>query len=99
MLLINFFVEESAASGRYISLVNHSTSRDIDISGWVLKRHVDLQTELLYTLPDGVRLQQGKELIIYSKLGAAAQSSSNNRVGAPLLQQELVSNDLDSWGM
>ncbi len=100
MLFIYFLVEECAASGKYISLMNHSTNKDIDVSRWVLKRRIDSAAELLYTLPEGVRLHPGNELIIYSKLGAdAARSSSNNCLASSLSQKELVSTNVDSWGM
>ncbi|CAF1231078.1 unnamed protein product, partial [Didymodactylos carnosus] len=100
MLLISFLVEECAPNGAYISLVNHSTSKDIDISRWVLKRRIDSEPELRYTIPKGVQLQQGRELRIYSKLGAgAAESASYNRVGSSLSNQVLVNNDLASWGV
>jgi hypothetical protein len=100
MLLIYFLVEECAASGKYITLVNHSTNKAIDISRWTLKRRIDSATDVLYKLPEEVRLQQGRELIIYSKQGAGtAQSSSDNRVVSTSSHEELVSTDLDSWGM
>jgi hypothetical protein len=91
-----FFVEECAVNGKYISLMNHSTNKDIDISRWMLKRYIDSAPEIRYRIPDGVRLQRGKELRIYSKLGA---ESSNQSAVSSLVQQQIVNNDLATWGM
>ncbi len=87
-----FLVEECAPNGTYISLVNYSTNKDIDISGWKLKRHIGSVTKLRYTIPDGIRLKRNSELRIYAQSGggAAAGSSSYNK---------LVNNELTSWGM
>lgn len=92
MYLSVFLVEECAANGTYISLVNHSASKCIDVSRWVLKRRVAAAMELRYTLPDGVQLQQGGELRIYSKLGADTADAESSSY------QKLVANDLASWG-
>lgn len=79
--------------------MNHS-HKDIDISRWSLKRRIDSTSDVSYTLPDGIRIQQGRELIIYSKLGAgAAGSSEAHRVFSTATHQEIVCSDLASWGM
>jgi len=66
----------------------------------MLKRRIDSKTELKYTLPNGIRLPAGGELRIYSKLDAdAAQLSSNCDVVSSPLHQELVNNNVVSWGM
>ena len=91
--------EECAANGTYISLLNHSTNADVDISRWVLKRRIDSATELRYTLPDGVHLQQGSTLTIFAASGASTVESSTKRSGvSSWSHQELVNKDLDSWG-
>jgi hypothetical protein len=101
--LIHFFflfVEECPPDGTYISLMNYLTNKDIDISRWVLQRRIDSKTELRYTLPERIRLQPGGELRIYSKLGVGAAKYSSNSCGvSSSLRQELVNNDLVSWGM
>jgi hypothetical protein len=80
--------------------MNHSTNKDIDISRWVLKRRVESATESVYTIPEGVWLRRGEDLIIYSKLGAAATKlSSTNVVIASSLHQYLVCDNVTSWGM
>jgi hypothetical protein len=75
--------------------MNYSKNKTIDISRWVLTRTIDTAPKLRYTIPDGVRLEQGRELRIYAKLnggggGGAAESTS---------YQKLVNNNLVSWGM
>ena len=80
--------------------MNHSTSRDIDISQWVLKQRIDSKAELRYTLPERIQLQPGGELRVYSKMGAGAAKSSLSYVVVPSSsRQELVNNDTVSWGM
>jgi hypothetical protein len=91
-----FLAEECAVNGKYISLMNHSTNKDIDISRWMLKRHIDAAPEIRYRIPDGVRLPRGKELRIYSKLGA---ESTNQSAVSSLVQQQIVNNDVATWGM
>ena len=93
------FTEECSPNGTFITLANHSMSKDIDISRWTLKRRLDANTENRYTIPEGVRLQQGRELRIYSRLGATAESSTNSRADSSMPRRELVNNALDSWGM
>ena len=91
--------EDCAANGTYISLMNHSTNADVDISGWMLKRRIDSVTEVRYTLPDGVYLQKGSALTIYAAAGASAVESLKKRIDvSSLSHQELVNKDLDSWG-
>jgi hypothetical protein len=87
-----FLVEECAPNGAYISLANYSTSKDVDISKWMLKRHIDSRTKLRYKIPDGVRLKRGNEVRIYTKSSASTAIESSS-------YQILVNNDLSSWGM
>ncbi len=72
--------------------MNHSTNNTIDISKWILTRHIDTEKKIRYILPNGIRLEPGRELRIYGKInrGAAGESTS---------YQKLVNNDLVSWGM
>lgn len=82
-------------NGKYIVLLNHSTSKDIDLSRWVIKQRTDAGPNIRYVIPDGVRLQHGKELKIYSKLGA---ETANQSTTSAAVQYQLVNNDLSSWG-
>ena len=78
--------------------MNNSNSKDIDISRWVLKRRIESGAKLRYTIPDGVRLQRGRELRIYSKQGSGVRSP-NQSGSSSSSYQELVNNDVVSWGM
>ncbi|CAF0998548.1 unnamed protein product [Rotaria sordida] len=92
-------IRECPPDGAYISLLNHSSEKTVDISRWVLKRRVDGRTELRYSLPDGIRLQPASELRIYSQQGAAvAKSLKSFRTGTSG-RQELVNNEVVSWGV
>ncbi len=91
--LFLFRVEECAPNGTYISLVNYSTNQTIDISGWVLKQHSDTGTKIRYVIPDGVRLEQGRELRIYTKLHGSSGTIESTSY------KKLVNNNLVSWGM
>lgn len=83
-------VEECAPNGSYISLMNFSARKSIDISRWSLLRHIiDTNTKLHYTIPDGYRLEHGRELRIYAKF-------FHNSWRDP---QVLVNNNIDSWSM
>ncbi|CAF4167316.1 unnamed protein product, partial [Adineta steineri] len=86
-------IKECAANGKYISLLNYSTTDDIDISKWMLKQSTDSASEIQYIIPDGVVLKQGIELRIYSKLGSANKDRSSNEN----THSRLVNNNVTSW--
>jgi hypothetical protein len=85
-------VDEIAPNGKYISLVNSSSSKDIDLARWQIKQHVDSTPKIRYTIPEGVRLVRGGELRIY------AQSGSNS-ISESASYQKLMNNEIISWGM
>ncbi|CAF3506013.1 unnamed protein product [Rotaria socialis] len=92
-------IRECPPDGAYISLMNHSPDKVIELSKWVLKRRIDGKVELRYTVPDGVRLQSTCELRIFSKQGAAiAKSSTKNRAGTSPTRQELINKEITTWG-
>ena len=94
------FSGECAFDGTYIALLNYSSGKDIDISKWIIKQRIDGKMEILCRLPNGLRLQSGGELRIYSRQGAAAAKSiTRYRNITCLAQEELVNNDVVSWGM
>jgi hypothetical protein len=81
-------------------LINHSKVKEIDISGWILKRRTDSRVEVKYTLPDKIRLPIGSELRIYSKLGAeTAQLSSNYDDISHPSRLKVISNTVVAWSM
>ena len=92
-----FLPGECAPDGAYISLVNHSPEKTIEISKWTIQRRIDGKPYLRYILPDGMRLRPGNELRIYAERGAAA-SQSLKKYRSPS-RHEIVNHDIDSWGM
>ena len=95
-----FFTEECAPNGAFITLINHSTTKEIDLSRWILVRCIDATTEYRYQIPDGIRLQRGEELRIYSKLGFEHyQSSPNYRATSPKSKPDVVNRELSTWGL
>lgn len=78
--------------------MNYSTIKDIDLSRWVIERRIDSKIVFRYTIPAGIRLQPDKQLCIYSKFGAN-ELLSDYRIARSLGQQELVYDDLPSWGI
>lgn len=93
------FIGECPPDGAYITLLNYSPDKTVDLSRWTLKRRVDGKTELRYTLPDEVRLQPANELRIYSQQGAVNVKSSSKHRSGTSTRQELVNNEVNSWGM
>jgi hypothetical protein len=65
----------------------------MDISRWVVTRHLDTGAKFRYTVPDGVQLDPGRELRIYAKI------NGGNGGGESTAYQKLVNNNLRSWGM
>ncbi|CAF2952940.1 unnamed protein product [Rotaria sp. Silwood2] len=95
----NIGIRECPPDGAYISLLNHSSDKTVDMSRWVLKRRVDGRTEYRYSFSDGVRLQPAGELRIYSTQGAAAAKSLKKFRPDSSARQELVNNEVISWGI
>ncbi|UJR08457.1 hypothetical protein I4U23_012727 [Adineta vaga] len=89
-------IKECSVNGKFISIVNHSTSKEIDLSRWVIKQRTDAGPNIRYIIPDGVRLQHGKELKIYSRSGA---ETANQSAISALVQYQLVNNDISTWGV
>lgn len=69
------------------------------MSKWTLKRRFDSSSDIIYTFPEGTYLRHGKELTIYSKMGAEALEAPANSRLITALNDELVVPDLASWGM
>lgn len=79
--------------------MNQSANVTINISRWHLKRLVDSKITLDYILPDGLLLQPGNELRIYSKLGSEiTQASLNESDFSSPLYQKLILSDVYSIG-
>ncbi|CAF3347317.1 unnamed protein product [Rotaria sp. Silwood2] len=92
-------IKESSLDGGYICLINHSRTKNIDISSWVLTHHVDFESTVQYQIPDGIQLQEGGEVTIYSMEGAkAANLPLLTHTISWSLQRKLVNGERRSWG-
>ncbi|CAF4881363.1 unnamed protein product [Rotaria sp. Silwood1] len=94
-----FSTRECPPDGAYISLLNHSPDKTVDISRWLIKRQIDGKIEYRYTLPDGIHLRPTGELRIYSTQGAATVKSLKTYRSDTSTRQELVNNEIISWGI
>ncbi|CAF1596034.1 unnamed protein product [Rotaria sp. Silwood1] len=95
----NIGIRECPPDGAYISLLNHSPDKTVDISRWLIKRQIDGKIEYRYTLPDGIHLRPTGELRIYSTQGAATVKSLKTYRSDTSTRQELVNNEIISWGI
>lgn len=56
-------ISDSSPDGKYIIIENVGGQQaQVDLSGWIIKRKVDGNTELAYRIPSGVILPSNKEL-------------------------------------
>lgn len=79
---------DASPDGKFLQLENAGTnSSPADISGWVLKRKVDNNAEIVYRVPNGTLIAPGKECTIWAK--AYGQHAVGN---------DLVS-DFENWGI
>jgi hypothetical protein len=90
--LIDFFVEECAPNGTYISLMNFSKNKIINLSKWLLTRHIDSTIKILYKIPDGIQLEPNRELRIYTQL------SENIFTSGTTSYRKLINTEINSWG-
>ncbi len=90
--MIDFFVEECAPNGTYISLMNFSKNKIINLSKWLLTRHIDSTIKILYKIPDGIQLEPNRELRIYTQL------SENIFTSGTTSYRKLINTEINSWG-
>ncbi|CAF3835802.1 unnamed protein product [Rotaria sp. Silwood1] len=92
-------IKDCSLDGDYITVINHSKTKNFDISKWVLIHQVDFEPVVEYKIPDGIQLQEDGEAIIYSTQGAnVAKLSLTDHAISSLLHQKLVNRELFSWG-
>lgn len=92
-------IKECSPNGSFISLANHSTTKDIDISRWLIIRRVESTTEHRFVIPDGTRLRKGEEIRIYSKFGINNNEASMSHRGPSSSNYVVLNNrELTSWG-
>ncbi|CAF1119963.1 unnamed protein product [Rotaria sordida] len=84
-------IKDCPLDGDYISLINHSKTKNFDISKWVLTHQVDFEPIVKYKIPDGIQLQEDGEVIIYSIQGAnVAKLLLTDHATSSLLHQKLI---------
>jgi len=82
-------IADASPDGKYIVIENTGlTGGPIDLSGWSIKRKVDSNLELEYVLPNGIILNDNKDVTIWAK----AYDSQRN------LRSDLVT-DFENWGI
>ena len=78
---------DSSPDGKFIIIENTANNSQIDLSGWIIKRRVDGNTEITYKIPAGTVLPSNKELTVWA-------SSYSQQKGAC----DLVA-DFENWGI
>lgn len=79
---------DSSPDGKFIVIENlGTTSSQIDLSGWQIKRKVDSNTEVTYKIPQGIVLPTNKELTIWAN-SYRSQRGSNDLIA-----------DFENWGI
>lgn len=81
-------VSDASPDGKFVQLENNSSATaPVDISGWSLKRKVDNNAEVVFSVPQGTVIAPGQEITVWAK--AYAQHHVGN---------DLVT-DFDNWGI
>ena len=83
----NISISESSTDGKVIVLENTSMTKEVSLSGWVLKRKVESGNEIVFKFPSNVTLKGRKTLKVWAR-----GHGSNN------LPNDLVNSAIDSWG-
>ncbi len=78
---------DSSPDGKFIIIENTANNSQIDLSGWIIRRRVDGNTEIIYKIPAGTVLPSNKELTVWA-------SSYSQQKGAC----DLVA-DFENWGI
>lgn len=82
-------IADASPDGKYIVVENTGlTGGPIDISGWSVRRKVDNNLELEYVIPNGIILNDNKDVTIWAK---SYDSQRNTRTD--------LSTDFENWGI
>jgi intermediate filament protein if len=81
-------ISECSPDGKVIILENTSRNKDINMTGWVLKRRVDNKEELTYKFPANLVLKSNKTVRIWAR--------GHGKENQPT---DLVNSNVDNWGM
>jgi len=72
--------------------MNFSKNKIIDLSKWYVTQYIDTKIKISYKIPDGIQLQPGEELRIYTKLSKNIIASGITPYGT------LINTEINSWG-
>jgi len=72
--------------------MNFSKNKIINLSKWLLTRHIDSTIKISYKIPDGIQLEPNRELRIYTKL------SENIFTSGTTSYRKLINTEINSWG-
>lgn len=79
---------DTSPDGKYVAIENTgSNSVPVDLSGWIVKRKVDSNSEVTYRIPQGVVINPNKELVIWAN-SYRAQRGANDIIA-----------DFENWGI
>ena len=73
--------------------MNFSKNKIIDLSKWSVTRYIDTKIKILYKIPDGIQIEPGGELRIYTKL------SGNIITSGITPYRILINTEINSWGI
>jgi hypothetical protein len=81
-------LSDASPDGKFIQIENAGVSSSlVDLSGWIVKRKVDNNAEVVYRIPSGTVLAPGKEITIWAK-----------SYGQHTVANDLVT-DFENWGI
>ncbi len=83
-------IGNSSTEGKFIVIENSgNNAAQVDLSGWVVKRKVDSNTDILYKIPSGIVLPPNKEIIVWAAPYRQYIDATSNYLIA----------DFENWGI
>ena len=76
----------------YIGLMNFSKNKIIDLSKWYITQYINTKIKILYKIPDGIQLEPGGELRIYTKVNENLITSGTTPY------RILINTEINFWG-
>jgi hypothetical protein len=76
----------------YIGLMNFSKNKIIDLSKWYITQYINTKIKISYKIPDGIQLEPGGELRIYTKLNENLITSGTTPY------RILINTEINFWG-
>ena len=83
-------IGNSSTEGKFIVIENvGNNASQVDLSGWVIKRKVDSNSDVLFKIPPGVCLAPNKEIVVWASPYRQYVDSASNYLIA----------DFENWGI